>query len=509
MKLIPQLALIIVLALSPWGCAVNPVTGKSELSLISENQELAIGREQYVPTQQIQGGQYSVDPELTRYVNTVGQRLAAVSDRALPYEFVVLNNSIPNAWALPGGKIAINRGLLLELNNEAELAAVVAHEIVHAAARHGAQTINRNILMQGVLLAATLSTSDSEYSNYIMGAATLGTRLVTQKYGRSAELEADYYGMQYMARAGYNPRAAVALQKTFVRLSEDRKTNWLEGLFASHPPSEERVNRNLRTVAELTIDGEYAEDRFQRNLAYLRSKQPAYKSFEDARKNIANNEYQLAHASLDQAIKLEPKEAQFYALNGDLYRAQKKYLEAQQQYNKAMQRDAGWYQIYLGRGLNYVRQNRYNLAKADLEKSNSLVPTAIAMNELGKIALDSGRRSQAKEYFQAASTAKGEVGQEATLAFMKLDIAENPGRYVASQLFLNEDNGVQIQLTNRSPFNLGEVTIVLVRDRGGSSIQIIRSLAPSRRILLNTGVKVSAAQELSEYSVFIKSVAVL
>ena len=117
------------------GCAVNPVTGKNELSIISESQELAIGAQQYGPSQQSQGGIYSVDLALTDYVNEVGQRLAAVSDRKLPYEFIVLNDSVPNAWALPGGKIAINRGLLMPLDSEADLAAVLRHEIVHAAAR--------------------------------------------------------------------------------------------------------------------------------------------------------------------------------------------------------------------------------------------------------------------------------------------------------------------------------------------------------------------------------------
>src|SRR5690606_35992497 len=107
------------------GCAVNPVTGQRELGFVSAAQELSIGQEQYGPSQQSQGGQFKVDPALTRYVQGVGDRLAAVSDRQLPYEFVVLNNSVPNAWALPGGKIAVTRGLLVELNNEAELAAVL------------------------------------------------------------------------------------------------------------------------------------------------------------------------------------------------------------------------------------------------------------------------------------------------------------------------------------------------------------------------------------------------
>ena len=100
------------------GCATNPVTGKSELTFVSRDKEISIGRQQYLPAQQSQGGLYRVDSELTQYVSDVGNRLAAVSDNPLPYEFVVLNDSTPNAWALPGGKIAINRGLLAQLTNE-------------------------------------------------------------------------------------------------------------------------------------------------------------------------------------------------------------------------------------------------------------------------------------------------------------------------------------------------------------------------------------------------------
>ena len=101
-------------------CTVNPVTGQSELELVSTAQQIRIGEQQYAPAQQMQGGQYKVDPELSAYVQQVGQRLAAQSPADLPYEFVVLNNSVPNAWALPGGKIAINRGLLVELRKTRE-----------------------------------------------------------------------------------------------------------------------------------------------------------------------------------------------------------------------------------------------------------------------------------------------------------------------------------------------------------------------------------------------------
>ena len=143
-------------------CATNPVTGESDFMIVSEAQELDLGRQNYAPMQQAQGGVYDIDPELTRYVQQVGGKLAAVSDRPLPYEFVVLNNSVPNAWALPGGKIAINRGLLTELSSESELAAVLGHEIVHAAAKHSAQQMSRGALLEGVVLATAVMTGEQD-----------------------------------------------------------------------------------------------------------------------------------------------------------------------------------------------------------------------------------------------------------------------------------------------------------------------------------------------------------
>ena len=242
---------IVLISLLASGCATNPVTGRSELTLVSKREEISIGARQYLPAQQSQGGAYIVDEALTGYVNEVGQRLAAVSDRPLPYEFVVINDSTPNAWALPGGKIAINRGLLSQLDNEAELAAVLGHEIIHAAARHGAKAMERALLLQGAVLLTALGTQDSEYSNYIVGGASIGAQLISTRYGRQAELEADLYGMEYMARAGYDPDAAVSLQEKFVALKQGNSSGWLEGLFASHPPSQERVDRNAETGSQI------------------------------------------------------------------------------------------------------------------------------------------------------------------------------------------------------------------------------------------------------------------
>ena len=140
-RLFFRAALSTIIVATLIACSVNPVTGKKEFAFVSERDEIAIGEKQYAYQQQAGGGYYELDPDLTRYVQSVGRKLTQFSSRShLPYEFVVINDSTPNAWALPGGKIAIHRGLLTELQDEAELAAVLAHEIVHADARHSAQS---------------------------------------------------------------------------------------------------------------------------------------------------------------------------------------------------------------------------------------------------------------------------------------------------------------------------------------------------------------------------------
>ncbi|MDP5060127.1 MAG: M48 family metalloprotease [Pseudomonadales bacterium] len=453
------------------GCAVNPVTGKRELAIVSEGQELAIGAEQYGPSQQSEGGVWQIDPELTRYVDYVGQRVARVSDRDLPYEFVVLNNSVPNAWALPGGKIAVNRGLLLQLNNEAELAAVLGHEVVHAAARHGANAMQRGMILQGVVLATALTAADSDYANYIVGGAQLGSQLITTKYGREAELESDYYGMQYMARAGYDPRAAIGLQQTFVKLSDGQASGWLDGLFASHPPSMERVAANQRTAQALNVTGELHKQQFDEHLAGLRNMQPAYDGLDEAVALIAKNDYINAGKTIDKALALLPAEARLHGVKGEVLLARNQYQAAAEAFTAALQRDNNYFEYYLGRGLAKRKLGDNSAARADLEQSNRLLPTAMASNELGQIALLSGDRTTAKNYFQTAMAAGGSLGDNASNAFIRLDLSDNPSQYVLATPALTAQGQLQATLANRTNLALRNISVEFAARVNNQTIQ--------------------------------------
>ncbi|MDP2128322.1 MAG: M48 family metalloprotease [Pseudohongiella sp.] len=448
-------------------CSANPVTGRSELAFISQAEEISIGGQHYGPSQQSQGGQLKVDPELTAYVNEVGQRVAAYSPRQLPYEFVVLNNSVPNAWALPGGKIAINRGLLYELKSEAELAAVLGHEVVHSAARHGAQSVERGMLLQGALVvtAVAATVSDNPYAGAIVGGAQVGAQLISQRYGREAERESDLYGTRYMAQAGYDPQGAVELQQTFVRLSEGRAPGWLDGLFASHPPSQERVNNNRQLVSQLRSEGftagDAGEQRYRQRTASLMANKPAYDLFDEANKLLREDKIEEAESKLDQAISLMPREARFLGLKGDIALMQRRYGAAIEQYNLAMARDDAYFDYYLGRGMAYSRQGNQARAKSDLEASVKLLPTALAANELGTLALAANDRGSAKQYFQMAAAAPGDMGAQAQANFMRLDIADNPTAYVQAVPVLDRSGRVIVQVTNRAPVPMATVTMEL------------------------------------------------
>jgi len=407
------------------GCTVNPVTGKKQVMFDSFDQDVEIGKQNYLPSQQAQGGRYVVDPGLTTYVNSVGKKLAAVSAVPnLPYEFVVLNNDVPNAWAMPGGKLAINRGLLVYLDDEAQLAAVLSHEIVHAAARHGASQKAESVLVGATAAIAGMAIAykKPEYGILAVGALGVGATAWQSKYSRDHESEADRYGIGYMAKAGYDPQAAVELQELFVRMFNKQDTNWIEGFFASHPASKDRVEANRATIKAYPAGGARNKTAYQQAISQLTRDKTAYKNYDDAMKSAKNKQYGQAMSLVENAIQQQPKENLFWELKGQLLLQEDKNREAIPALDKAILANPDFYRPYIYRGLANKEIGNLPYAEQDLVISQRLLPTQVASESLGDISLAKGDRRSAATYYQQAAAGGGEAGERAKAKLAQLQV---------------------------------------------------------------------------------------
>ena len=240
------------------GCATNPVTGRPDVVMMSEAQELQLGREEHAKIMQ-QYGRYD-DLALQDYVNQVGQRIVAVSHRPqLQYTFTVLDSEDINAFAMPG-YVYITRGIMAYLNSEAELVAVLGHEVGHVTARH---TVRQQSGAMATGVGATVVGVLTGSGDLASVANMAGTALV-RGYGRDMELEADGLGAQYLDRLGYDPDAMIDVvrllknQESFEfqqARAENRQPNAYHGVFATHPDNDTRLKEVVKAAHKVEPDG--------------------------------------------------------------------------------------------------------------------------------------------------------------------------------------------------------------------------------------------------------------
>jgi predicted Zn-dependent protease len=383
--------------------------------------------------------------------------------------------------------------LLTELESESELAAVLGHEAVHAAARHSAKQQSMATLMQVGVIGTMVVASDSDYGNMIAGGASVLAQASLAKYGRSAELESDYYGMQYMSAAGYDPQGAVTLQETFVRLSEDRQSDWLSGLFASHPPSRERVQANIDTASKLPQGGMRGEREYQAAMQKTRALIPAYEAYGEGRKALADKNIDEALAKASQALDLFNGEANFHALRGDIRLQQDNYDWAATNYSRAIELRDDFFYYYLQRGLARKEMGQSSAAVSDLERSIDLLPTAPAHYALGDIAYDNGDNAKAIEHFRIVAKSGGEMGEAATGKLVKLDLPTNPGAYIPSGCSADGTGKLIVSVRNDTSVVITGIAVAVVyTDAAGRQQQprftINGRVAPGQVASVNTGL---------------------
>ena len=241
------------------GCVTTGPGGKTSLVLISTGQEVALGQ---AMAHEVDSTEKALpDPQWQAYLNEVGQKLVSVCDRKdIQYHFTVIQSDQINAFAAPGGYVYFYTGVLGMMDNEAEMAAVMAHELSHVVARHGAKRLQAAM---GASLAYQLVMGDSS-SAVFRTAVGIGMNLLFAGYSRENEREADEYGVTYMVRAGYDP---AAMETMFDKLAANgTSSNAFEKLVSSHPETQERIANTKATIGRqqpLPPNLQLGRDRYQ------------------------------------------------------------------------------------------------------------------------------------------------------------------------------------------------------------------------------------------------------
>lgn len=230
-------------------CSTNPATGRSQLNLLSRTEEIQIGQEA-APELTIAYGGEVPSQELQAYVTQIGMDLAAQTEAdfpSLPWSFTFLNTDVINAFALPGGQVFITRGLVERMDNEAQLAGVLGHEIAHVTARHANNRLSRQL---GLSVAAAIGGAvigDDEDMQLLVNGLVTGAGVYALTFDRGQESESDLLGMRYMVKAGYDPAAHLRVMQILAEASEGpRQPEWL----STHPLPETRIEQ----IQELLSD---------------------------------------------------------------------------------------------------------------------------------------------------------------------------------------------------------------------------------------------------------------
>jgi predicted Zn-dependent protease len=241
---IPLAALCLLLA---GGCTTVPVTGRSQLNLVPEGQMTQLGLESF--NQIKKDTPISHDPAINEQVQRVGKQIAAVADKDMPnaqWEFVVFDSPEANAFCLPGGKVGVYTGILPITKTDAGLATVIGHEVGHAVAHHGAERMSEAMVMEkgGQLLGTSLSGVDPGWQQAASLAYGLSTKVGRElPHSRQQELEADHIGIIYMARAGYDPQAAVDFWKRFAAYNQEHGGSEGLAFLRTHPVDAVRIQQ--------------------------------------------------------------------------------------------------------------------------------------------------------------------------------------------------------------------------------------------------------------------------
>ncbi len=361
-----------------FGCATDPVTGKKQFMLVSEDTEIQIDR-QYSPIQISSDFGAVQDSQLNSYVSQVGNKMAAKSHRShMPYSFRVVNATYVNAYAFPGGTIAATRGIMLSMENEAELAALLGHELGHVNARHSAEQMSKGMLTQAVVggvsaLAGTQSAALGDLAGQL-GQISAGALLAS--YSRDNEREADALGMEYMVDAGYGSQGFVGLMEMLNSMSKHKSTS-VDLLFATHPMSQERYDTAVQmanTQYQSALKGPLYRERYMDHTAPLRAQKKAIMEIEKGQGQLAKRQYDTASGHFRRALKKAPDDYVALCMMSISNLVQKKYAVGRQYAEMAQKVYPQEAQAYHLSGFSKIQLKDFEGAYEEFDTYDRLLP---------------------------------------------------------------------------------------------------------------------------------------
>jgi predicted Zn-dependent protease len=359
------------------GCATNPVTGKSQLMLVSEDQEIQIDQ-QYSPYQFSADYGTVQDTALNRYIDRTGQNMAGRTHRTrMPYNFHVVNATYVNAYAFPGGTIACTRGILLSLDNEAELAALLGHELGHVNARHTAEQMSKGMLTQTIVggLSAVAGAAGSGYGGLASQLGQMGAGALLASYSRDNERQADALGMEYIVKSGYSSEGMVGLMDMLNSLGK-HKPSAMELMFATHPMSAERYQTVVRSAATKysAAKGQpLYRERYMDHTAGLRAQKGAIEEMQKGDKALAKKKYTDAEGHYRRALKATPGDYTALVLMSKTQLAQKKWVVGRQYAEMAQKAYPGEAQAYHLSGFAKIKLKDYEGALEEFNRYDQVL----------------------------------------------------------------------------------------------------------------------------------------
>jgi predicted Zn-dependent protease len=406
------------------GCATNPVTGKSQLMLVSENQEIGIDKKNS-PHQFSADYGVTQDSALNSYIDRTGRTLAGISHRPyMPYSFRVVNATYVNAYAFPGGRIAVTRGILLKLDSEAELAGLLGHEVGPVNARHTAEQMSKGILTQAILSGVTLAAGvyAPGYDQLVSQLGMIGAGALLASYSRQNEREADDLGMAYMVQSGYGPQGFVDLMDMLNNLSK-RKQNSTALLFATHPMSDERYDTAVtsgRTKYLYARNQPLLKERYMDSTVNLRAIRGAVEDMQKGEIELSKTHFGRAEDYFESALKKAPNDYAGLLLMSKTLLAQRKYDAALRYAEDAKRVYPQEAQANHLSGFANMKKNRYEAAYSDFSRYDSLLPGNPNMLFFKGYALEGMQQvnESARFYYQYLQTAN--KGQYAQYAYQRL-----------------------------------------------------------------------------------------